>query len=276
MTEQNLIPLLQPNKLFITENRDHTLYEYYLLGNIGDPEDYIDLCHALRTCRPEDRFLLRFNSGGGQVRTGNQILNAINECEGMTIGFIEHDCGSMCTFLFLACDTWGVSKYAEWFSHTVSGGNYGKESETFEASQFLRRQTHKRIREEYRNFLTETEIEKILTGTDIYLDADEILERLDGFAEAREEMGCDNPDCQDCNGEAPPTLQEIIAEAVEAGVKSELDRREKAAAKKAAKKVTVKKLDQVMSEADKGTFENLVPKDTDVETCVDDVGKPTK
>lgn len=221
----NMIPLIQPNKLFVTENRDHTLYEYYLLGNIGDPEDYVELCHALRTARPEDKFIIRFNSGGGQMRTGNQILNALHECEALTIGFIEHDCGSMCTFLFLACKTWGVSKYAEWFSHTVSGGNYGKECETFEASQFLRRQTHKRIREEYKYFLTDEEIEKILTGTDIYLDADEIMQRLEGFADARESEGCGNPDCTECglDNEEPIDLMSLIEDKVAQGVEKSLD-----------------------------------------------------
>lgn len=215
--EMKLMPLLQPNKLFVTENRDHTLYEYYLVGAIGDPEDYIDLCNALRAARPEDRFVLRFNSGGGQVRTGNQILNALHECEATTIGFIEHDCGSMCTFLFLACNTWGVSKYAEWFSHTVSGGNFGKECETFEASQFLRRQTHKRIKEEYAGFLTEEEIDKILTGTDIYLDADEIMERLETFVEVQEQ-GCGDESCSDCNQESMPSIDNIIEDAVASGV----------------------------------------------------------
>lgn len=202
--DMKILPLMQPNKLFVTEHHDHVLYEYYLLGNIGDPEDYIDLCHALRTAQPQDQFILRFNSGGGQVRTGNQIANAISESEALTIGFIEHDCGSMTTFLFLACDTWGVSKYAEWFSHTVSGGNYGKECETYEASVFLRKQTHKRIREEYKNFLSETEIEKILTGTDIYLDADEIMNRLELFAEAREE------EMEGDIGEQPQSLADMI------------------------------------------------------------------
>ena len=221
-----ILPMLQPNKLFVTENRDHTLYEYYLLGNIGDPEDYVELCHALRTARPEDKFILRFNSGGGQVRTGNQILNAIHECEALTIGFIEHDCGSMCTFLFLACNTWGVSQYAEWFSHTVSGGNYGKECETFEASQFLRRQTHKRIRQEYANFLTEEEIEKILTGTDIYLDSDEIMQRLEVFSESRQTDGCGNPDCNECglDNEEPFDLMSVIEEKVAQGVEKSLDK----------------------------------------------------
>jgi ATP-dependent Clp protease, protease subunit len=216
--EMKLMPMLQPNKLFVTENRDHTLYEYYLVGTIGDPEEYIDLCNALRAARPEDRFVLRFNSGGGQVRTGNQILNALHECEATTIGFIEHDCGSMCTFLFLACNTWGVSKYAEWFSHTVSGGNFGKECETFEASQFLRRQTHKRIKEEYAGFLTDQEIDKILTGTDIYLDSDEIMERLNTYAEARDSQGCDDPECSDCNQDSMPSIDSIIEDAVASGV----------------------------------------------------------
>lgn len=225
--DMKLMPLLQPNKLFVTENRDHTLYEYYLLGNIGDPDDYIDLCHALRSARPEDKFILRFNSGGGQVRTGNQILNALHECEALTIGFIEHDCGSMCTFLFLGCKTWGVSKYAEWFSHTVSGGNYGKECETFEASQFLRRQTHKRIREEYAGFLTEEEIEKILTGTDIYLDADEIMDRLEVFTEYQDSQVCQDPDCTSCGGEEPMSLDEIMSNAVEKGVDAAMKKLEK-------------------------------------------------
>lgn len=207
---------LQPNKLFVTEYHDHDEYEYYLMGGIGNPEDYIDLCHALRMAGPQDKFILRLNSGGGQVRTGNQILNAIKDCQAETIGYIEHDCGSMATFLFLACDSWGLSKYAEWFSHTISGGNYGKESETYEASLFLRKQTHKRIKEEYKNFLTEEEISSILCGTDIYLDADEIMERLEAFAQARHQQmaeTCDDPDCQDCS-DFPMSLPEMIKQSV--------------------------------------------------------------
>ena len=140
-----MFPMMQPNKLISTDCGDHVLYEYYLVGSIGNPDDYIELCHALRSARQEDHFIIRINSGGGQVRSGNQIINAIQESEAIVVGFIEHDCGSMATFIFLACDSWGVSKYAEWSSHTVSGGNYGKECETYEAAQFLRKQTHKRM-----------------------------------------------------------------------------------------------------------------------------------
>ncbi len=206
MNEQLIQP---PNKLFVSEYHDHLRYDYYLAGDIGDPEDYLDLCAALRAAGPQDEFFIRINSGGGQVRSGNQIINAINESEATVVGFIEHNCGSMATFIFLACHTWGVSKYAEWFSHTVSAGNYGKENETWEAAQFLRKQTHKRIREEYTDFLTEDEIEKLLTGGDLYLDADEIMERLEGFAEAREQS-----DAYEDEESSPKSLEQMIEDAV--------------------------------------------------------------
>lgn len=221
--ELKMMSVLQPNKLFITENRDHTLYEYYLLGTIGDPDMYVDLCHALRSARPEDKFVIRINSGGGQMRTGNQILNAIHECDALTIGFIEHDCGSMATFIFLGCKTWAVSKYAEWFSHTVSGGAFGKECETFEASQFLRKQTHKRIREEYSGFLSDQEIESVLKGSDIYLCADEIMDRLENFKEIRDTLNrCEDPDCGECEEEF--NLIDIIDEQVASGVEKGLEK----------------------------------------------------
>jgi ATP-dependent protease ClpP protease subunit len=214
-SDTKIMPFMEPNKLFVTEYHDHIRYDYYLVGEIGNPEEYMDLCHALRSCSPADEFFLRLNSGGGQVRTGNQIINAIHECPATTIGFIEHDCGSMCTFLFLACDTWGVSKYAEWFSHTVSGGNWGKESETFEASQFLRRQTHARVREEYSNFLTPDEIDSLLKGADYYFNADEIMERLEVFDEARQAQGCGVEGCTECGEqEEMVTIDTIVENAV--------------------------------------------------------------
>ena len=245
MQPEEMMPMMQPNKLYITEGRDETLYEYYLTGLIGDPEEYIDLCKALRACRPEDNFIIRINSGGGQVRTGNQIINAIHECQGTTIGFIEHDCGSMATFIFLACTTWGVSKYAEWFSHTVSSGSFGKENETYESAQFLRKQSHKRIRDEYQGFLDSEQIEKILTGTDIYLDADEIMERLEAYAEYQESLAeeCNDENCQECSPQE--TIDTIIDKAVESGVtkaltslldKYTLTEKPKPAAKPRAKK----------------------------------------
>src|SRR5690606_30896866 len=230
-------------KLISTDCGDHVLYEYYLVGSIGNPDEYIELCHALRAARQEDHFVIRINSGGGQVRSGNQIINAIQESEACVVGFIEHDCGSMATFIFLACESWGVSKYAEWFSHTVSGGNYGKECETYEAAQFLRKQTHKRIREEYANFLHPEEIEASLTGTEIYLDSDEVMDRLENFDKVRAERESAERESAEMEGyESPPTIEDMMLNAAKkALVEHEAEKAKKEAKARKAQEALKKK-----------------------------------
>ena len=85
----DFMPAQNVNKLFVRENQDGSrVYEYYFVGNIGEPSEYLDLCNALRSASPRDMFVLRFNSGGGQVDSGNQILNSMRECEGSILGYI--------------------------------------------------------------------------------------------------------------------------------------------------------------------------------------------
>lgn len=225
MSEDKVIPFFQPNKTFTTEFRG-VRYDYYLTGSIGDPEEYLDLCNILRSATAQDEVIIRFNTPGGQVRTGNMIINAIQESEANVIGFIESDCGSMGTYVFLACHTWGVSESAEFFAHTCTSGSYGKEHETYEQAMFLRKQQHKQMRKRYANFLTPEEIEKVISGSDVYLDADDIMERLETYAQAREEQGCGNPDCNECSVgpldeedfSELPSLEDMITSAVADGI----------------------------------------------------------
>jgi len=213
--EFKLSPMFQQNKTFTTEFRG-VRYEYYLTGPIGPSEDYMDLCNILRSASEQDEVVIRINSGGGYVSTGNMIINAISESQANVIGFIESDCGSMATFIFLACHTWGVSEAAEFFAHTASYGTWGKESENYSQAEFMRKQTHKFIRKRYKNFLFDDEIENIILGQDVFLDSDEIMDRLELFSAAREEQGCGDPECTDCNQEPEKefSLKDMIKEAV--------------------------------------------------------------
>ena len=221
-----MLPMLQQNKTFTTEFRG-VRYDYYLTGPIGAAEDYLDLCNILRSATPQDEVVIRINSGGGSVHTGNMIINAINESEANVIGFIESDCGSMSTFIFLACHTWGVSDAAEFFIHTCSYGNWGKESEVFSQAVFMRKQVDKMVRTRYKAFLTEDEISAVVKGEDLFFDAEEILERLEGYAEARDARGCGEEGCTDCNQDGTsvpmPSIDSIIEKAVSSGVEQALE-----------------------------------------------------
>lgn len=244
MSEDKLLPMFQQNKTFTTEFRG-VRYDYYLTGSIGDAEDYLDLCNILRSATSQDEVVIRINSGGGQVHTGNMIINAINESEANVIGFIESMCGSMATFIFLACDTWGVSDAAEFFCHTVSYGSWGKENENFAQVDFFRKQYNGLLRKRYNSFLSDEQIENVIKGEDIWLNADEIMERLETYAAARDEKGCGNPDCKECgvteeeDFDSMPTLQEIVAEAVKDGIAA-YEKSRLAAEKKSSKSKAVK------------------------------------
>ena len=182
----SMIPSFNEHHRLLRKDITVSLYEYYLVGEIGEPENYIDLVDALRSANPQDDFIIRIASGGGLLSTASMIMNAITESQANVHGYIESNAGSAASLIFLACDNWSLSEDAELFVHTSSSGNFGKESETYEASVFYRKKIHKMMRNRYAGFLTETEIDQVLKGADFYFDADSIAERLDKYSEYKQ------------------------------------------------------------------------------------------
>ena len=186
--DMEVLPIFhnQSQKL-LRKEMTSTLYEYYLVGEIGEPDDYIELCDILRSASPNDEVLIRFNSGGGLLPTGDMIINAINESQANVHGFIEHSCGSMATMIFLQCHSWSLSDSAEFFVHNASGGSFGKENETYVSTMFARRKIHRMIKNRYAGFLSDVEIENVLNGQDYYFDAEEISSRLESYSAYHQE-----------------------------------------------------------------------------------------
>ena len=178
-----LLPMSDMSNRLLRKEMTSTLYEYYLVDDIGEASDYIELCDVLRSASPNDEILIRFNSGGGLLSTGDMIINAINESQAHVHGFIEHGCGSMATMIFLACHSWSLSDTSEFFIHSASGGTVGKEHENFASIMFDRKRVHKMIRDAYEGLLTEQEIDDVLKGQDYYFDAEELGERLEAYTE---------------------------------------------------------------------------------------------
>ena len=183
-----MLPLPNQQNRLLRKDMTVSLYEYYLVGEITEEENYLDLCDALRSCSPQDDFIIRISSGGGLLSTANMIINAIKDSPANVHGYIEHNAGSAASLIYLACNNWSMSEDAELFVHTSSGGTFGKESETYEASVFYRKKLHKMMRKSYAGFLTESEIDQVLKGTDFYFDAEDISERLDNMVEYQQTL----------------------------------------------------------------------------------------
>ena len=126
-----MLPMSDMSSRLLRKEMVSTLYEYYLVDDIGEPSEYIELCDVLRSASPNDEVIIRFNSDGGLLSTGDMIINAINESQAHVHGYIEHACGSMATMIFLACHSWSLSETAEFFVHSASGGTVGEEHENY-------------------------------------------------------------------------------------------------------------------------------------------------
>lgn len=183
-----LLPMSDMSNRLLRKEMTSTLYEYYLVDDIGEASDYVELCDALRSANENDQFVIRFNSDGGLLSTGDMIINAIKESQAHVHGFIEHSCGSMATMVFLACHSWSLSDSAEFFIHSASGGTVGKEHENYASIMFDRKKLHRMVKERYSGFLTEKEIENVLNGQDYYFDAEQIADRLDTYTEYHQKM----------------------------------------------------------------------------------------
>ena len=178
-----LLPMSDMSNRLLRKEMTSTLYEYYLVDDIGEASDYIELCDVLRSASPNDEILIRINSGGGSLATANMIVNAIRESQAHVHGFIESTCASVATLVYLACHSYSLSEDADMMIHTSSSLYGGKEHEQHSYVTFSRKKIHKMVRDRYAGFLTEKEIENVLNGQDCYFDSEEIAERLENFTE---------------------------------------------------------------------------------------------
>ena len=178
-----LLPMSDMSNRLLRKEMTSTLYEYYLVDDIGEASEYIQLCDVLRSASPNDEILIRINSGGGSLATANMIVNAIRESQAHVHGFIESTCASAATLIYLACHSYSLSEDADMMIHTSSSLYGGKEHEQHSYVTFSRKKIHKMVRDRYAGFLTEKEIENVLNGQDYYFDSEEIGERLENFTE---------------------------------------------------------------------------------------------
>lgn len=132
----------------------------------------------IRQATENDRVHLYINSNGGYLSTLGSILSAIEQSSATICCELELDAHSAASFIFLSGDEFIISDNASMMIHELQGGVGGTTANTKKQVDHLAKQNEKLIRKYYKHFLTKEEIENVLKGQEIYLDADEIMERL--------------------------------------------------------------------------------------------------
>ena len=162
------------------------IYSFYLCGEIAPPENYIEWFQAIRMANENDVIQIHINSRGGNLSTALQFMRVLAETPATVIASVEGDCMSAATMIFLSVDSYQISDHSCFMFHNYSGFIYGKGGEMFDNIMFERKWSEKLMKDVYKDFLTEEEINSILENRDIWMDADEVIERIKKREEIRQ------------------------------------------------------------------------------------------
>lgn len=166
------------NSVFITLSNSK-LISYYLSGEIIEPENYINVFQIIRSAGPNDLVKIHINSSGGLLSTAIQFMRVLLETQATVIASVEGDCCSAATMIMLAADEVELSPHSTFLFHNYSGGAIGKGGELFEKIEHLQQWSSDLFHDVYNGFLSESEIQDIMKGKDIWMSAKEVKARID-------------------------------------------------------------------------------------------------
>lgn len=247
--------MMQKPSQLISKSFVSNEYNLYLHGEIShNADEYLEHFAVYHQAGPEDLIRLWIQSPGGSVSVGHQYIQHMNRCSATIVAVIGMGTASEGTAICLAADDWEVDEMSTFLVHGFSYGTYGHEAQVYNTAAFNKKLNERSLRNTYSGFLNEQEILEALKGVDLLFDGDELMERLQDFKEYRasKPYDCGQPDCpknaqlqalaemeDEEDFDEMPSLAEIIADAVELGVKKALAARD-AKDKKVARSKSIK------------------------------------
>lgn len=161
-------------------------HRFFLDNDIADSTQYRDVIQTLISSGEHDCIEFIVSNGGGSLESCMNIISAIRECDATVRAVVTGSCHSAASFITLSCDEVVVLDFAHMLCHSASFGTVGKAAEISSQVKHMDRYLDSIIHEIYEDFLTEEEIQKMLSGVDFWFNAEEIQERLAKREEIRD------------------------------------------------------------------------------------------
>lgn len=152
------------------------------------PSYYRNVFNALLDANEDDTVIFMFNSPGGMLSGLLTLLEGVKMTEATTMAVLIGECSSAASILALHCDSIFVSESATMLAHDISYGTGGKGSDVLSHVQHVSKTSEKLLRKTYEHFLSAKEIDEMLNGRQIFLDSDEIKQRLEQKEKALEAL----------------------------------------------------------------------------------------
>ena len=154
------------------------IYHLWLIDEIEGARNFMKWFDILQSAGEDDLVIIHINCWGGELMTAVQIITQIKLCQAQVLCQIESACCSAATMVALACDGMYCYPHAYMMIHTASGCSFGKQSDIKREEEFYNPWLENFFCEIYKHFLSKKEIQDVLSGKDMWLRSDEVMERF--------------------------------------------------------------------------------------------------
>lgn len=154
------------------------IFHLWLIDEIASARNFMKWFDILQSAGEDDLVVIHINCWGGELMTAIQIITQIKMCQAPVLCQIESACCSAATMIALACDGLTCYPHAYMMIHTSSGCSFGKQSDIKREEEFYNPWLENFFNEIYKHFLTKKEVQEVLSGKDLWLRSDEVMERF--------------------------------------------------------------------------------------------------
>lgn len=165
----------------------HNKFEFNLDEDIKEPSYYRNLIEVLNNATEQDLVVLNINSFGGHLDSAISIIDALRNTRANTLAWISGSAYSAAGLIALSCQNVEVGEFATLMCHNSQYGLGGYTTDIKDRALFEHKMTSKIMQSVYRFFLSPEEIESVLMNKTIWMDSDEIIERLSYMQEKFQE-----------------------------------------------------------------------------------------
>ncbi len=217
-----------------------TEYDVMFDRDIDNSSEFHEEFYTMRQAGEGDIVNIHMDSMGGACSTISTFEHIKSKSSAHFHGILQGKAFSAGSAIFLLCDTYEVGSLAEMMIHTSQQGMRGHSQEVEEWGKQSARGARIMMELVYKDFLTQEEIDRCLDGKAMWLDSNQIKERLanretirnlQAVAEAKETYtpevyasACVQDILEDCIGFEydPIGIIESMLEEVKASVEEEL------------------------------------------------------
>ena len=153
-------------------------FSVHITGDIRDAEYYTKIFELCLDAGENDIINFFIASNGGDLDGLNVLLEGIRLTDAHVCAILIGPAHSAASILALNCHDIVVTSSATMLTHNIRTGFGGKIADLEAFTNFSRKISNKLIKDTYEAFLNPTELQEVLHGKELWLDSEQIKERL--------------------------------------------------------------------------------------------------